>query len=407
MPKAVAVFVLSGKGGTGKSLVAINVAQQLKAMGKKVGLIDADIANPNVPMFLKLDQHIEFQRETLKPVDFNGMKVYSMGLIAGDAGICMVGGQYAQILRDVVNFTEWGDIDYFVVDLPASQSDEFIELLQVFQNSYLGSIIVTVPAHEHDAHRVIKFHLDNEIPIIGLIENMSYFQHGKVKYKVFGESTVDKLAEQYKLPVLGKIPLSMEIREAVEKNFGLLPEKLNAPITTALAQIINAKPIKPGFLQKLKDKAKANIRIFLIRMVLAANQDVNIAAMQKQFGYEGKRIIRLRIMDDLMKKELETRDFVILDGLLNEVEDSQTRKDVDVHLRVEMSTRALVWTFLERPMPSGNPYNLEAAWYMGEVRVWGYGESVRGLYFMRSVWDAIKKNQNAMSKIKPLLEALA
>jgi len=277
-------------------------------------------------------------------------------------------------------------------------------MVQTFQDNFLGTIIVMQPAHEMDARRVIKLHLDNEIPVIGIIENMSYFKHGKIKMKVFGESTVDKLAEKFKLTNLGKIPLCMGIRKSVENNYGLLEEDLGTPIKNAVEKILKSKPIKPGFLKKLKERAKASLRLFLIRMVISANQDVDIGSMQQAHGYEGRRVIRLSLMDDVMRKVLEQRDLMITDGRLVNIENAE---EEEVALRVELSTRALVWSFLNKELHSGRPYTLESAWYMGELRVWGYGDSVRGLYFMKNVWKAIRQNKNAMAKIKPLLERLA
>ena len=400
-PKA--VLVVSGKGGTGKTIVSINLAYELSKRGKIVGLIDGDVSNPNLPNLMGVSQELETTRETIKPLTVNGIQMVSMGLIAGDKAICMDSSQYAEFLRDLVGYSEWKAIDYFIVDLPASNSDEFKKMVRVFSDNLIGSVIVMQPAHSIDAERVIKLHLDNGIPVVGLVENMSFFQAGKVKYKIFGESTVEAISKEFNIPVLGQIPLTMGVRKAVQEQGARLDGELAEPILKAVDHILEMKVQKPGFLEKIKAKATELIETTLIQMVLAANKEIDIRGIQGQFGYPGGRVIRFNLMDDSMERILVSADFKILDGKLVAVENPR-----QIDTGIDLKSRALAWAMLgNKVLAGGGLYDLEIAWYMGDARVWGYGDTIRGVHFMKEVWNTMRNNRGAMEKLAPLLQRLA
>jgi hypothetical protein len=340
--------------------------------------------------------------DRLKPVDVNGIQVVSMGLIAGDNPVCMDGGQVHEFLKDLADYVEW-DIEYLICDLPAGNSDEFKSMVRTFSEGLLGSVIVTQPAHTKDAERVIKLHLDNGIPIIGIIENMSYYKQGRVKIPIFGKSNVEELSEKYGVEVLGKIPLAMDIRKAVEEKNGRLEGEYAEPIVKTVEKILTLKPQKPGFLARIKAKAREMIEALLVQMIITINKEIDIKEVQTKFGYPGGRVIRFNLMDDNMERILVQADFKIHDGKLVAVENP---RNVDVV--IDITPKAFAWAVLgDRVLPDGRIYDLETAWYLGEARIWGKGEVIRGIHFMKHVWNELRQNRSAMEKLKPLLERLA
>ena len=163
----------------------------MKDRGKKAGLLDADFSASNSGYFLDLSgKSMGLSREEFHPIEYEGMEVFSMPLVLGEKSVSMTGDQYSLLLRDAVEAASW-DAEYIVVDLPAGFGDELKAAAKVFSDSLLGSIIVTQPAHHLDASRALQLHKDLEMPVLGLIENMSYFKAGAAKYNIFGESVVD------------------------------------------------------------------------------------------------------------------------------------------------------------------------------------------------------------------------
>jgi Mrp family chromosome partitioning ATPase len=395
-------IVASGKGGTGKTLVAANLAFRLKEKGLRVGIIDCDPTNPNLPTLLGISSMHETTVDRLKPVDLDGLKVVSMGLLAGAKPLCMDGSQIQEFLNDMDGYVDW-DVDYIVCDLSAGSSDELKAMVKTFSDGLLGSIIVMQPAHRLEAERVIRLHLDNGIPVIGLIENMSFLKVGKARWKIFGESAVDELGAKYKLEVLGKIPLSMDVRKAVEKNKGYLEGESADPIIKAADKLLTLKPQKPGFLARIKAKTREFIEAMLVELVVSINKEIDIKGLGDQYGYPGGRVIRLNLMSDDMDRTLVQADFKLQDGKLLAVENPNRVDTV-----IDLTPKAFAWSVLgDRVMADGSIYDLETAWYLGEARVFGKGETIRGLHFFKSVWGELRKNQNAINKLRPLLERLA
>ena len=300
-PKA--VFVLSGKGGVGKTLVSVNLGLHLKEKGVRVGLLDADFSASNSGYFLNLSQRsIEMSREEFRPVEIEGstsgpgLEIFSIPLILGENAVSMTGDQYSQLLRDSVEATKW-KAEYIIVDCPAGYGDELKEAAKVFSDSLLGSIIVLQPAHDLDARRALQLHKDLEMPVLGLIENMSFFRAGVVSYNIFGASIVDKLGEEFGVPVFGKIPLSMAIRKQIEEKNPKLTGECAEPIIKAIDVILQAKPQKPGFLEKIRTFLKQQLDKLIIELTLNINKEINIPNVQEKFGFPGGSICLLYTSD--------------------------------------------------------------------------------------------------------------
>lgn len=219
------IAVASGKGGVGKSTVAVNLALGLKDMGLKVGLIDGDLYGPSIPGMLGLqDQKPKVEKlygePKLVPVEYNGIHVISIGfMIEPEQAVVLRGPRLSGVIKQFFNDCLWPQLDYLIIDLPPSTGDIQLTLVQTV--SVTGALIVTTPQRVAvaDAVKALNmFRMDNvNVPILGVIENMSWFTpeaHPDEKYKIFGEGGGQKLADFGKTNLLAQIPLVQGIRES-------------------------------------------------------------------------------------------------------------------------------------------------------------------------------------------------
>lgn len=244
--------VSSGKGGVGKSTVAVNVAVALAQAGAKVGLIDADIYGPNAPMMLGLkDAKVMVQQgatgETLEPAFNYGVKLVSMGfLIDPDQPVIWRGPMLNGIIRQFLYQVTWGDLDYLIVDMPPGTGDAQLTLAQAVPMA--GAVIVTTPQTValQDARRGLRMFQQMQVPVLGIVENMSYFIPPDLpdrQYDLFGSGGGEKTAKELGLPLLGCIPLEMPLREGGDQGVPIVvnrPESASAQALTVIAQRIAA-----------------------------------------------------------------------------------------------------------------------------------------------------------------------
>jgi ATP-binding protein involved in chromosome partitioning len=233
------IAVASGKGGVGKSTIAVNLAISLGRKGYRVGLLDADIYGPSVPkMFNEEKYRPEVRREnnvdSIIPLEKYGVKVLSTGFFVDPADAVIWRGPIASnFLRQLIIQGEWGDLDYLLVDLPPGTSDIHLTLVQ--EVPVTGAIVVTTPQDVAlaDAIKGISMFRSDKInvPVLGLVENMSWFTPAELpsyKYYIFGKEGGKKLAEKMKVPLLGQIPLVQSICEGSDIG---QPVALNDSIT--------------------------------------------------------------------------------------------------------------------------------------------------------------------------------
>ena len=403
-----AVTVSSVKGGTGKTLVAINLAYYLKVLtGKEVALVDLDIDSPNFAEFAGIsDGRIEVDKNTKKfiPYVWNGIKVFSMSLVAEeDRPISMYGVMHQQVLLDILRNTEWGHIDYLVADCPAGASDLWKTAIDVLRDELVGGVVVTIPSTKVDARRVVKLHLLNDIPVIGLIENMAYFEDpesGK-KYYVFGEPFGEKLCNEFGIEYLGQIPLSMEIGERVRSGNPVLPEKYADPIKRAVEKIKDAPKI--GLATKVREAVSETIKGWIEKViasfVIEANKSVDILSLQKKYGFTEKRPFDLVITDDKMEKVISRTHFKVEDGRLKVV---QNPKRIDFEIVTSFRTLARMFAG-KKKLRDGRiiPFDPMDAWLNNEILVYGNGAVPRGIYVVRHLLneDVIAKLRTKYGKL--------
>lgn len=213
------IAVASGKGGVGKSTVAVNIASALARTGAKVGLMDTDVYGPSIPtMFDLFDRPNITTQKKLIPLEKYGIKMVSMGFLV-DVNQAMVwrGPMATSAIQQFMKDVEWGELDYMVLDLPPGTGDIQLTIVQTVPLS--GAVIVSTPQTValDDVRKGVAMFQKVNVPVLGVIENMAYFIPPDMpdkKYHIFGEGGATRLAEELAVPVLGEIPLEQSIREA-------------------------------------------------------------------------------------------------------------------------------------------------------------------------------------------------
>jgi ATP-binding protein involved in chromosome partitioning len=210
------VAVASGKGGVGKTTVAVNLALALKRLGASVGLLDADVYGPNVPIMLGTDEQPQAlsEREIL-PVVAQGVKLISMGLLnPGDKPMIWRGPMLHSVMQQFLRSVVWGELDYLIVDLPPGTGDVQLSLIQMVPVT--GAVLVTTPSVVAlaDVRKAIEMFRQVNVDILGIVENMSFFNcpHCQGRIDVFGHGEGRRIAETYGVPLLGEIEIDPQIR---------------------------------------------------------------------------------------------------------------------------------------------------------------------------------------------------
>lgn len=247
------IAISSGKGGVGKSTIAVNVAVALAQMGAKVGLIDADIYGPNDPTMLGLaDAQVMVQQgpkgEVLEPAFNHGVKLVSMAfLIDKDQPVIWRGPMLNGIIRQFLYQVQWGELDYLLVDLPPGTGDAQLTLAQAVPMS--GVVIVTTPQTVAllDSRKGLKMFQQLGVSVLGIVENMSYFVPPDMpdkKYDIFGSGGGERTAQELGVPLFGGVPLEMPVRVGGDTGIPIVvshPDSVSARELRAIAQKIAAK----------------------------------------------------------------------------------------------------------------------------------------------------------------------
>jgi ATP-binding protein involved in chromosome partitioning len=227
------IAVGAGKGGVGKTTVAVNLAIALQKHGGKVGIVDADIYGPNVPIMLGIKTELTSDGQKIIPAERFGLKIMSMGFLTDDAApVIWRGPMLHSALQQFVREVKWDELDYLVVDLPPGTGDVALSLSQTVPVS--GAIVVTTPQQVSlaDTRRAVAMYQKLNIPTLGLVENMSYFVCPECSHEadIFGRGGGESLASSLEVPFLGRIPIYQPIREGADAGLPLL---LNEPESAA------------------------------------------------------------------------------------------------------------------------------------------------------------------------------
>jgi len=217
------IAVVAGKGGVGKSTTAVNLAVALGLLGAKVGLFDADAFGPNAPRMLgALGRPLMTRGGKILPIEAHGVKLVSLGLVVPDGQpIVWRGSLQHSFVRDFVTKTEWGELDYVIVDMPPGTGDIPLSVMQLVPLT--GAIVVGTPQEValEDVRRAVTMLEKLEVPVLGFVENMSYFVCPSCgeKHDIFGSGGLAAYAEQYGAPLLGQIPIEPKIRKGSDAGF--------------------------------------------------------------------------------------------------------------------------------------------------------------------------------------------
>ncbi|HEY1261935.1 MAG TPA: Mrp/NBP35 family ATP-binding protein [Terriglobales bacterium] len=215
---AAIIAVGSGKGGVGKTTIAVNLAVALTRMGNKVGLLDADVYGPNVPLMLGATGQPQANAENqIEPLQVHGLKVISVGFLnPGDKPVIWRGPMLHSIIRQFLGSVRWGALDYLVVDLPPGTGDVALSLIQTVPLT--GAVVVSTPSDVslQDARKAIEMFRQMKVDLLGMVENMSYFvcPHCQHEIDIFSRGGAEKTARQFGVPFLGSIELDPIIRSA-------------------------------------------------------------------------------------------------------------------------------------------------------------------------------------------------
>jgi ATP-binding protein involved in chromosome partitioning len=232
------IAVGSGKGGVGKTTLSVNLAVALAKLGHKVGLLDADVYGPNVPLMLGTsaqprvvgDNHIE-------PLEVHGLKVISVGFLnPGDKPLIWRGPMLHSIIKQFLGSVEWGHLDYLVVDLPPGTGDVALSLIQTVPLT--GAIVVSTPSDVslQDARKAIEMFRQMKVDVVGMVENMSYFvcPHCNHEIDIFSRGGAEKTAKQFDVAFLGNVQLDPDIRKSGDSGKPSVLEGENSPHAKSL-----------------------------------------------------------------------------------------------------------------------------------------------------------------------------
>ena len=234
-----AIAVGSGKGGVGKSTVSVNIAVALAQTGARVGLMDADIYGPNIPTMLGVEKLPPPQGQRLIPAQAYGLKMISMGLLVKPGQpLIWRGPMLNSAIRQFLGDVEWGELDYLIVDLPPGTGDASLSLAQSLPLS--GAVIVTLPqlVSLEDASRGLNMFRTLEVPILGVVENMSYLDlPDGTRMDIFGSGGGEQLAQAAQVNFLGKVPMDQNVRIGGDSGKPILVSYPESPVANALREI--------------------------------------------------------------------------------------------------------------------------------------------------------------------------
>jgi ATP-binding protein involved in chromosome partitioning len=250
------IAVSSGKGGVGKSTVAVNVAVALALDGARVGLMDADVYGPNVPIMLGASEaRPEVDVNKLIPIEAYGVKLMSMAFLQpGDKPMIVRGPILHGLVKQFLSDVKWGELDYLIVDMPPGTGDVQLSLAQLVPVQ--GAVLVTTPQDVAiaDVRRALRMFETVAVPVLGIVENMSYFlaPDTGTRYNIFGEGGGQKLADTYHVPFLGAIPLGMDVREGGDNGVPVVISHPDSPqakgfrhVAEEVARQVSIEAMKP------------------------------------------------------------------------------------------------------------------------------------------------------------------
>lgn len=256
------IAVASGKGGVGKTTVAVNLAIALAKTGASVGLLDADIYGPNIPMMMGVHDRLGARNNKIAPLERHNVRMVSVGFIAqGDTAMIWRGPIVSKMIQQFLQDVDWGELDYLVIDLPPGTGDAQLTLTQAVPLT--GAIVVSTPQDValSDAKKGVNMFRKVEVPVLGIVENMSYFvcPHCNERTEIFDHGGGKKASEEFKVPFLGEIPLDAGVRIGGDRGEPIVVSHPDSAVAqafmrlaqTVMDQIGQEKQEDEGFLKRV------------------------------------------------------------------------------------------------------------------------------------------------------------
>ncbi|MBE9536148.1 MAG: Mrp/NBP35 family ATP-binding protein [Proteobacteria bacterium] len=240
------IAVASGKGGVGKTTVAVNLALAMSGEGFNVGLLDADIYGPNIPVMMGLSQRPKQEGKRIIPLEKFGLKVISYGFFVDEnQPFIWRGPLVSKAIKELLDRVKWGDLDCLVIDLPPGTGDPSITTAQLIPDASV--VIVTTPQEVAlaDVRKAVNMFKRMKIRLLGIVENMSYFQcsHSEAKIEIFGKGGGEEMSRQMDIPFLGVIPIDIDLRKGGDAGIPLMigsPESETAKVFKEIAKKVKA-----------------------------------------------------------------------------------------------------------------------------------------------------------------------
>jgi len=390
--KAVGVFSI--KGGTGKTTIALNLANKLKKHGK-VALLDADIDNSSFAQFVKIDKQIDIEAsKTIKLPDWDGVKVFSMSLVAGSRGVSMNEDRYVQIINDVMQYGDWGDLDYLIIDLPPGSSNIWRSILVIFSEILAGDVIVSIPSMTDSLVRAIDVHKYYDIPIIAVVENMSYFEceHG-AKYHLFGEPSANKYvnAPVIQLPIIPNL----------HKNVLIEHEAINDLVDL----VVKTPVVKTSFLERVKETVSKEIKDLVVKvlatLIVRIQKEIDAKNIASKYGFTEQKPFVLTITDESMSNVLTRVVMKVKDGRLVVLKSPEKVEYEIVASYKTLARMILGKAKIGNQIVSYDPFD---AWLKGDIVVYGMGSVPKALGVLRHVLSEESFVKEVRNKYEKLLE---
>ena len=393
------VLVASVKGGTGKTLISINLAKRLKDKGLKVALLDADITSSYFKQFTKLDKRPVITDDYIGFAEWDGVKVFSMSLL--DTGpVSMYGFSERQILEDIYNYGDWRDSDILIIDLPAGAEDIYKEVLRLWGKEIAGEIIVAIPFAHRSIEQAIKLAIYYGVPVLGVIENMAYIDCDGKRIYVFGKPIAKSIADKYGVPFLGEIPLDPRIAEGLEKGDPTIPGDVAGPVEKAVEAIVRAPVGK--FYESWTRRVKKLLQKELIKLIahglITINKSFNIKELREKYGFTGGKVFSLAITDE------DNNLVALFNFKVKEDKVVLVKGRVKPEWIIEVPYTTLVDIVRGYRDVGGRkiPFDAKTAWSIGELRV--YGKASTNMLF--KVVDTLLSNPDIVGEARSRLEKI-
>lgn len=410
-----AILVINIKGGTGKSTIAQELAYKLRDNGYDIGVLDADIDSANLSSRMGTDERVSFKGDhTVEPVEHDGMKLYSMENAFEDASFSQTGIFMKEVITNMIHHSDWGDLDYMVVDCPPGSSDVFEVLVNSLRANMLGALSVGIPDAVSDTARLVKVCNHNWIPILGFIENMSGMRchndnvvcpggdgPGAHDIKPFGSGDIKEFSKKIDGNYLGDIPLCVEETEISKVAEGTLDNTVNI-IEDASRQGGPELPEDNVGDRSFIKNVWGTVKKGLSRM----NEEFDIEEIQDEFGVEGRDpiVVKIELTDATGFSSLLSEVILTVDG--GDITPLSPRKAKRKGIEVEGGMRITSQDMYdairgEKKMmysPTGeivtDQYSIMEAVKMGDAEIWG-DRTINRL----SVLDKILSNVISMDEL--------